>query len=61
MAEEEKTELPSAKKIQKAREEGNVPKSMEVVGVLGLLAGLMSIFVFSYGGWMALAKCIAMC
>ncbi|MFA8033560.1 flagellar biosynthesis protein FlhB, partial [Helicobacter pylori] len=25
MAEEEKTELPSAKKIQKAREEGNVP------------------------------------
>ncbi|WP_231192490.1 flagellar biosynthesis protein FlhB [Helicobacter pylori] len=46
MAEEEKTELPSAKKIQKAREEGNVPKSMEVVGVLGLLAGLLSIFVF---------------
>lgn len=46
MAEEEKTELPSAKKIQKAREEGNVPKSMEVVGFLGLLAGLMSIFVF---------------
>lgn len=61
MAEEEKTELPSAKKIQKAREEGNVPKSMEVVGFLGLLAGLMSIFVFLYGGWMALARCIAMC
>lgn len=60
MAEEEKTELPSAKKIQKAREEGNVPKSMEVVGVLGLLAGLMSILFFLYGGWMALAKCIAM-
>lgn len=46
MAEEEKTELPSAKKIQKAREEGNVPKSMEVVGVLGLLAGLISILFF---------------
>ncbi|WP_104713788.1 flagellar biosynthesis protein FlhB [Helicobacter cetorum] len=46
MAEEEKTELPSAKKIQKAREEGNVPKSMEVVGFLGLLAGLLSIFIF---------------
>ncbi len=61
MAEEEKTELPSAKKIQKAREEGNVPKSMEVVGFLGLLAGLMNIFVFLYGGWMVLAKCIAMC
>lgn len=52
MAEEEKTELPSAKKIQKAREEGNVPKSMEVVGVLGLLAGLMSIlFFYMVGGW----------
>ncbi|WP_104748602.1 flagellar biosynthesis protein FlhB [Helicobacter cetorum] len=46
MAEEEKTELPSAKKIQKAREEGNVPKSMEVVGFLGLLVGLLSIFIF---------------
>ncbi|WP_199764261.1 EscU/YscU/HrcU family type III secretion system export apparatus switch protein, partial [Helicobacter felis] len=39
MAEEEKTELPSAKKIEKAREEGNVAKSLEVVGFLGLVAG----------------------
>lgn len=53
MAEEEKTELPSAKKIQKAREEGNVPKSMEVVGVLGLLAGLIGILFFHMvGGWL---------
>ncbi|GAA7947272.1 hypothetical protein JP0539_07240 [Helicobacter pylori] len=60
MAEEEKTELPSAKKIQKAREEGNVPKSMEVVGVLGLLAGLLGIFVFFIWWVDGFSECIAM-
>ncbi|GLH58253.1 flagellar biosynthesis protein FlhB [Helicobacter ailurogastricus] len=48
MAEEEKTELPSAKKIEKAREEGNVAKSIEVLGFLGLLG--------SFGGIFALFK-----
>ncbi|BCZ17595.1 Flagellar biosynthesis protein FlhB [Helicobacter sp. NHP19-003] len=46
MAEEEKTELPSAKKIEKAREEGNVAKSLEVLGFLGLLGSFGGIFVF---------------
>ncbi|MDO7252402.1 flagellar biosynthesis protein FlhB [Helicobacter cappadocius] len=46
MAEEqEKTEAPSSHKIQKAREEGNVAKSPEIVGFIGLLVGLLSIFV----------------
>ncbi|PAF44712.1 flagellar biosynthesis protein FlhB [Helicobacter sp. 11S02596-1] len=46
MAEEqEKTEAPSTHKIQKAREEGNVAKSPEIVGFVGLLIGLVSIFV----------------
>ncbi|MGP1450896.1 MAG: flagellar biosynthesis protein FlhB [Wolinella sp.] len=47
--EEEKTEEPSGKKIEKAREEGNVPKSPEVVGFFGLLTGLVLIYaLFRY-------------
>lgn len=47
--EEEKTEEPSGKKIEKAREEGNVPKSPEVVVFFGLLVGLILIYVlFTY-------------
>ncbi|PAF47789.1 flagellar biosynthesis protein FlhB [Helicobacter sp. 12S02634-8] len=46
MAEEnEKTQAPSAHKIQKAREEGNVAKSPEIVGFSGLLVGLVGVFV----------------
>lgn len=45
MAEEEKTQAPSSHKIQKAREEGNVAKSPEVVGFIGLVVGLLGIFV----------------
>lgn len=41
---EEKTELPSDYKKQKAREEGNVSKSQEVTGFLALLFGLGVIF-----------------
>lgn len=36
---EEKTEEPTEKKIQKAKEEGNVPKSTEVVGAAILVLG----------------------
>lgn len=43
--EQEKTEAPSSHKIQKAREEGNVAKSPEIVGFIGLLVGLLGIFV----------------
>lgn len=49
MAEEEKTEAPSSRKIAKAREEGNVAKSPEVVGFLGLIIGISLIFLlFNY-------------
>lgn len=49
MADEEKTEAPSSRKIAKAREEGNVAKSPEVVGFLGLVIGLSLIFLlFNY-------------
>ncbi|MGX2982728.1 flagellar biosynthesis protein FlhB [Helicobacter sp. 23-1045] len=41
---EERTELPSEHKLQKAREEGNVKKSQEVVGFLALLFGFGAIF-----------------
>lgn len=47
--EEEKTEAPSSRKIAKAREEGNVAKSPEVTGFLGLVIGLALIFLlFNY-------------
>lgn len=46
---EEKTEAPSSRKIAKAREEGNVAKSPEVVGFLGLIVGIALMFLlFSY-------------
>lgn len=45
MPADEKTELPSEYKKQKAREEGNVSKSQEVTGFLTLLIGLGAIFL----------------
>ena len=42
---EEKTQAPSARKIQKAREEGNVSKSPELVGFFILLVGLGTMFL----------------
>lgn len=42
---EEKTEAPSSRKIAKAREEGNVAKSPEVVGLLGLVIGISLVFL----------------
>lgn len=46
---DERTELPSEYKQQKAREEGNVKKSAEVIGFLALLFGFGVIFaLFPY-------------
>lgn len=45
MADEEKTEEPTPKKIEKAREDGNVPKSMEVSGVISLVIAFVLIYV----------------
>lgn len=45
MADEmEKTEEPTPKKLQKARSEGNVPKSIEVVALVSLLVAFVVLF-----------------
>ncbi|MDU7693543.1 MAG: flagellar biosynthesis protein FlhB [Helicobacter sp.] len=45
MAQDERQEAPSARKIQRARDEGNVAKSPEVVGFIVFVVGIFSIFV----------------
>jgi flagellar biosynthetic protein FlhB len=50
MAEKEgKSEKPTPRRIQKAREEGNVPKSQEVNSVAVLLGGIL--FLYLFGGY----------
>ncbi len=44
---EEKTEEPTSKKIEDAKKEGNVPKSMEVAGAAVLTFGTMYLLFFS--------------
>jgi flagellar biosynthetic protein FlhB len=46
MADEEKTEEPTSRKIEKAREEGNVPKSMEAAGFVVLFLALLVLFFY---------------
>lgn len=43
----EKTEEPTSKKIEDARKEGNVPKSMDFTGFLGLVAALLGLLALS--------------
>ncbi len=43
----EKTEDASSRKLEKARDEGQVAKSMEVASVAVLLAGILSLYVFA--------------
>jgi len=47
MAREGKTEKPTPRRIQKAREEGNVAKSPEINSVAVLLAGFLILFFFT--------------
>ncbi len=44
----EKTEEPTAKKLRDARERGNVPKSKDLTGALGLIGGILAL---KYGGF----------
>ena len=44
----EKTEDASSRKLGKAREEGQVAKSMEIPSVFVLLAGVMSLYAFAF-------------
>ena len=48
---DEKTEAPTPKKIEKAREEGNVLKSPDVNAFLGLVMGLTLIFLGARAWW----------
>lgn len=45
MADEEKTEEPTSKKIEDARKEGNVPKSQDLSGFITLVVALVLVFV----------------
>ncbi|BAL25801.1 flagellar biosynthesis protein FlhB [Azoarcus sp. KH32C] len=47
----EKTEQPSARRLEQAREEGQVPQSRELSTFLVLLAGVAGLWVM--GGWMS--------
>jgi flagellar biosynthetic protein FlhB len=46
VAEEEKTEEPTSRKIEKAREEGNVPKSIETAGFVVLFLTIIVLFFY---------------
>ncbi|MCZ6679162.1 MAG: flagellar biosynthesis protein FlhB [Candidatus Poribacteria bacterium] len=46
MPEDEKTEEPSQRQIQRAREKGDVPKSREINSAIGLLLGLFTLKFF---------------
>lgn len=55
----EKTEEPTPKKIEDARKEGNVPKSQDVSGVIGLFVAILSLlmlFPFMYEHMILLFK-----
>lgn len=43
---QEKTEDPTARRMDKAREEGNVPKSQEINSAIMLLAGVIAFYYF---------------
>jgi len=45
MADDEKTEEPTPKKIEDAREEGNVPKSQDTAGVITLFIAILSLLM----------------
>ncbi len=47
---QDKTEEPTARKLQKAREEGNVSKSRELTSVLLLIMATLTLY--GMGGWM---------
>ena len=49
--EQEKTEAPSAHKLEKAKQEGNVAKSPEVSGVIIMFVGLAVLF-FLFPFWL---------
>ena len=49
--EEEKTEEPTQKRMEDARLEGNLPRSVELSSMMVLLAGVVSLFFFGSAMW----------
>ncbi|WP_193750190.1 EscU/YscU/HrcU family type III secretion system export apparatus switch protein, partial [Pantoea ananatis] len=56
-SDEDKTESPTAHRLEKAREEGQIPRSRELTSLLMLLAGIMILWV---GGAMMAHRLAAM-
>lgn len=56
-SDEDKTESPTAHRLEKAREEGQIPRSRELTSVLMLLAGIMILWM---GGNMMAHRLAAM-
>ena len=52
----EKTEDPTARKLEKAREEGQVPKSLEIPSVFVLLSGATSLYFFGFYAYKSLVS-----
>ncbi len=50
-SQEEKTEEPSQKRIDDAREEGNVPRSVELSSMTILLTGVLGLYFLGGGMW----------
>ncbi|MCP3872170.1 MAG: EscU/YscU/HrcU family type III secretion system export apparatus switch protein, partial [Desulfobacteraceae bacterium] len=54
----EKTEDPTSRKLEKAREEGQVPKSMEIPSVFVLLSCATSLYFFGFYSYRSLVSVI---
>ncbi len=54
----EKTEEPTSRKLEKAREEGQVPKSLEISSVFVLLSCVTSLYFFGFSAYKALVGVI---
>ena len=52
----EKTEDPTSRKLEKAREEGQVPKSMEVPSVFVLLSCAIALYFFGFYSYKSLVS-----
>ncbi len=59
--EDEKTEEPTPKKIEDAKKEGNVNKSMEVTGAAILFFGSVYLLFFSNHFWLQIKKLMIYC
>ena len=55
---DDKTQEPSSRRIEKAREEGDIPRSRELTSMLLLLAGLLALTIYLPQSWQALVRLV---